>query len=122
MRDELGVHVGRAVEARDCRDLAGLDGREAGPDARRERARRELPGARRHGVERAGGAAAGPGGVAIATVCGAREEAVAVVTAERLVAAVAREADRHRTARELRHEERRYLRLVGERLVVDRRQ
>ena len=43
---------------------------------------------------------------------------VAIVPGEQLVAAVARERDRHVAARHLRDEERRQLRRVGERLVV----
>ena len=47
---------------------------------------------------------------------------VTVVTAEQLVAAVSGEAHRHVPACELRDEERRNLRRVAERLVVERRE
>ena len=49
----------------------------------------------------------------------ARAPEVPVVAAEQLVAAVAGEAHRHVLPRQLRHEEGRDLRRVGERLVVD---
>ncbi len=52
----------------------------------------------------------------------ARRQEVARIAAEQLVAAVAGQAHLHVPARQLRHEEGRNLRGVGERLVIDRRQ
>ena len=122
LRHQAHVHLAQTVCLQQLRQQMHSPARNEAPARQGQQRQDAIPGLRRKDAQRGSGQPARRRRHTADTSPEIRRQAITRIAGKQFVAAVARQGHGHMPSREVRDQRRRYLRGVGEGLVIDRRQ